>query len=91
VPIYHKHRVFIRLQHKSSLDYNPSVPALTNDEECWIYYADRSIIIDSQLNVLSLSFSIILYYIIDSVAAIFHETNVGVEIYIDQFAIFCFY
>jgi hypothetical protein len=48
-PMYHKHRVFIRLQHKSSLDYNPSPPALVEDE-CWIYYADTNLVVDGQLN-----------------------------------------
>jgi hypothetical protein len=49
--MYHKHRVFIRLQHKSSLDYNPSPPAL-NDNECWIYYTEPNFVIDGQLNLL---------------------------------------
>jgi hypothetical protein len=48
-PMYHLHRVFIRLQHKSSFDYNTSAPALI-DDECWIYYADTKSVADDQLN-----------------------------------------
>ncbi len=88
--MYHDHRVFIRLQHRNSLDYNSSPPALTNDEQSWIYYAHKITMIDSSLISFSLTLSV-LFILIDSVAAIVDKANVCIEIRINKFAIFFFF
>ncbi|CAF1354733.1 unnamed protein product [Adineta ricciae] len=52
-PNFHEHRVFIRLRHTQSNDYNSSSISLTG-RECWIYYADSMAITDlSTLQMLS--------------------------------------
>jgi len=45
-PRYHKHRIFIRLRHRQSKDYNPSAIALC-DNLCWTYHADTTSVMDS--------------------------------------------
>ncbi|CAF0945233.1 unnamed protein product [Didymodactylos carnosus] len=47
VPEYHGKRVYLRMRHSSSKDYNPSEPALT--DECFIYQCDMPVI--STLNI----------------------------------------
>ncbi|CAF2532279.1 unnamed protein product [Rotaria sp. Silwood2] len=43
---YHEHRVYIRLRHAQSKDYNPSDIALTNGEP-WTYHAHPTSVMDS--------------------------------------------
>ncbi|UJR35729.1 hypothetical protein I4U23_028479 [Adineta vaga] len=50
-PKYHEHRIFIRLRHMQSNDYNPSSISLTGRDH-WIYYADSMTVTD--LNTLHL-------------------------------------
>ncbi|CAF5099864.1 unnamed protein product, partial [Rotaria sp. Silwood1] len=45
-PTYNKHRVYIRLRHAQSKDYNPSDIALI-DGEPWTYHVDPTSVMDS--------------------------------------------
>jgi hypothetical protein len=63
-PIYNKYRVFIRLRHTQSKDYDPSAVAL-NDNECWTYHAEPTSVQDSQFNfILFRTFDYVFFIIV---------------------------